>query len=57
MNVSQYTYNHPKLGLVTGAIRTPSVIQFRNVPYARIPARFRQSEVVDTLFPPSETVP
>jgi carboxylesterase type B len=42
------TIRHPDLGELTGRVRnhSPSVVQFRNVPYAHIPARFRQSKIV-----------
>ncbi len=48
------THTHPGLGPLTGIVRSPSAPsppppQFRNLPYARIPARFRQSVLVETL--------
>jgi carboxylesterase type B len=42
---------HPTLGPLTGTLRSPSVVQFRSIPYARIPARFRQSVPISTLEP------
>jgi carboxylesterase type B len=51
MSASHTSHRHPSLGPITGIVRTPAVVQFRNVPFARIPGRFRQSVLVDTLTP------
>ncbi|KAB5546911.1 Alpha/Beta hydrolase protein [Coniochaeta sp. 2T2.1] len=45
------THDHPNLGLLTGIAPNPSVVQFRNLPYARIPARFQQSILIEALTP------
>lgn len=49
MDESQFTFTHLSLGSLTGVIRSPSVVQFRNLPYAQIPARFRQSRLINAL--------
>jgi hypothetical protein len=36
-------------GPITGLITPNNVVQFRAVPYATIPARFKQSVVLDSL--------
>ncbi|KAH9224255.1 Alpha/Beta hydrolase protein [Leptodontidium sp. 2 PMI_412] len=45
----EFTFTHPGLGSLTGVTRSASVIQFRSIPYARIPTRFRQSVAIDVL--------
>ncbi|KAH7403893.1 Alpha/Beta hydrolase protein, partial [Cadophora sp. MPI-SDFR-AT-0126] len=45
----EFIFPHALLGSLTGITRTPSVVQFRSIPYARIPMRFRQSVAVDVL--------
>ena len=44
-----FSFSHATLGSVTGITRTSSVVQFRSIPYGRVPARFRQSVAVDML--------
>jgi DNA-binding sugar fermentation-stimulating protein len=44
-----FTFHHANLGRMTGIITPNNVIQFRAVPYATIPARFKQSVLSDTL--------
>jgi carboxylesterase type B len=46
-----FIVSHPSLGTLNGLIpaSTPSVAQFRNIPFGRIPARFRQSVLATTL--------
>lgn len=39
----KYTFSHEKLGTITGWQRGDDVVQFRGIPYADIPGRFRQS--------------
>lgn len=45
----RFSFDHATLGPVVGITRTPSVVQFRSIAYARIPMRFRQSIAVDVL--------
>ena len=45
----EFNFPHATLGSLTGITRTASVVQFRSIPYARIPMRFRQSVAVDVL--------
>jgi hypothetical protein len=46
-----YQFKHSKLGNIVGLARGPNseVVQFRGIPFASIPARFRQSVVVKKL--------
>lgn len=46
-----YQFNHSKLGDLVGLARGPNseVVQFRGIPFASIPARFRQSVVAKQL--------
>ena len=44
-----YGYHHDKLGDLTGLRRGDDVVQFCGIPYASIPARFRQSKFVTKL--------
>src|ERR1700742_623371 len=37
------TFTHPLLGALVGVARGDDIIQFRGIPYADVPARFRQS--------------
>lgn len=46
---SSYTFYHPELGSMTGIIQPDNVVQFRAVPYASIPARFKRSILLETL--------
>ncbi|KAG5759945.1 hypothetical protein H9Q72_011931 [Fusarium xylarioides] len=43
MTVLDYTFNHRELGSITGLARDDDVVQFRGIPFASIPGRFRQS--------------
>ncbi|KAF5231643.1 hypothetical protein FANTH_13310 [Fusarium anthophilum] len=43
MTVSDYTLNHPELGSIVGLARDDDVVQFRGIPFASVPGRFRQS--------------
>jgi carboxylesterase type B len=45
----RFSFDHATLGPLVGITRTPSVVQFRSIAYARIPMRFRQSVAVDVL--------
>jgi len=52
-----HTFTHPKLGTITGLAGSPSttnVVHFRSIPFASIPARFRQSVLLDHI-PSSRT--
>lgn len=42
-NVRTYTFHHAELGEMTGVIAPDGVVQFRAIPFATIPARFKQS--------------
>ena len=44
-----YTFQHRELGSITGVITPNNVVQFRAVPYATIPARFKRSVLLDQL--------
>ncbi|KAF5568073.1 triacylglycerol lipase V precursor [Fusarium phyllophilum] len=43
MTVSDYTLNHRELGSIIGLARDDDVVQFRGIPFASVPGRFRQS--------------
>lgn len=44
-----YSYNHPDLGELRGVIGEDGVAQFRGIPFARIPERFKHSELLQSL--------
>jgi len=44
-----HTYKHPTLGSLTGLLKTPSIIQYRSIPFATIPGRFRQAVQLNDL--------
>lgn len=44
-----FSFSHATLGPLVGLTRTPSVVQFRSIVYARLPMRFRQSVPVDVI--------
>jgi len=44
-----FTFHHADLGPMTGIVTPDNVVQFRAVPYATIPARFKQSVLSETL--------
>jgi carboxylesterase type B len=47
-----HTFTHPDLGTITGLAgspSTPNVVHFRSIPFASIPARFRQSVPLDHI--------
>ncbi|KAF3048341.1 hypothetical protein E8E12_011706 [Didymella heteroderae] len=46
---STYTFDHPELGSLTGIIQPHNVVQFRAVPYATVPARFKRSILLNKL--------
>lgn len=51
-----YQISHPQLGGIHGRRITDDLIQFRSLPYARIPRRFARSTLVDHL-PKEDTGP
>lgn len=44
-----FTFHHVELGPMTGLVTPDNVVKFRAVPYASIPARFKQSILLDSL--------
>lgn len=44
-----YDCHHDSLGEIKGITRGEHIVQFRGIAYASIPARFRQSELVEQL--------
>ncbi|KAH8597396.1 Alpha/Beta hydrolase protein [Bisporella sp. PMI_857] len=49
---TSHTFIHPQLGNLTGRINvqlTPDVVHFRSIPFASIPARFRQSILLTSI--------
>lgn len=51
-----YTYSHPTLGPLTGRLTnlpiispTAETVQFRSIPFATIPARFKLAHLLDTI--------
>ncbi|KAF3095392.1 hypothetical protein TWF569_005175 [Orbilia oligospora] len=50
MSYKTYTFPHPVLGPLTGRlVENDSVVHFRSIPYATIPARFRPSEPLSAI--------
>ncbi|KAK6512871.1 hypothetical protein TWF506_009035 [Arthrobotrys conoides] len=50
MSYKTYTFPHPVLGPLTGRlVENDSVVHFRSIPYATIPARFRPSQLLSTI--------
>lgn len=48
------TFHHADLGSMTGLITPDNVVQFRGIPFATVPARFKQSILLHTLSDSSE---
>lgn len=46
---ARFEFQHNTLGHLTGLAREDDIVNFRGIPYATIPARFRQSEVLEKL--------
>jgi hypothetical protein len=46
---SVFKFHHDALGDIIGWHRQGDIVQFRGLPFASIPARFRQSVLVDQL--------
>ncbi|KAF2622318.1 alpha/beta-hydrolase [Macroventuria anomochaeta] len=44
-----FTFHHAELGSLTGLVTPDNVVQFRAVPYATIPARFKRSILLGSL--------
>ena len=44
-----FTFDHPELGHMIGIVQPDNVVQFRAIPYATLPARFKQSVLLDRL--------
>ncbi|KAK6343409.1 hypothetical protein TWF730_010998 [Orbilia blumenaviensis] len=50
MSYKTYTFSHPVLGPLTGRlVENESIVHFRSIPYATIPARFRPSQPLSTI--------
>jgi len=47
--LQSYDFQHDSLGKIKGIARGDQILQFRGIPYASIPARFRQSKLVQQL--------
>jgi len=47
--LQSYDHQHELLGEIKGITRGDEIVQFRGIPYASIPARFRQSKLVEQL--------
>lgn len=45
----EFNFNHERLGEIVGYTRGYDLVQFRGIPYATIPGRFRQSVLKTTL--------
>jgi hypothetical protein len=44
-----FTFDHAELGPMTGLITPQNVVQFRAIPYATIPARFKRSILLESI--------
>jgi hypothetical protein len=44
-------FEHPILGRLVGQRRNRNVVQFRSIPYASVPGRFRQAKLIEELSP------
>jgi len=47
--MESYYFEHRQLGSLIGLARGDDVVQFRGIPFASIPARFRQSQLLGSL--------
>lgn len=45
----EYRLEHKDLGQLIGLARGDDVVQFRGIPFATIPARFRQARLLESL--------
>ncbi|KJR84373.1 uncharacterized protein SPSK_08576 [Sporothrix schenckii 1099-18] len=48
-NEADYHLHHPQLGEVVGMARGDDIVQFRGLPFAAIPGRFRQATLLEQL--------
>ncbi|CAO2647459.1 Nn.00g083810.m01.CDS01 [Neocucurbitaria sp. VM-36] len=44
-----FTFHHAELGPMSGFVKPNNVVQFRGIPFASIPGRFKQSILLDSL--------
>lgn len=44
-----FTFQHPELGSLTGLVQPDDVVQFRAIPYATVPGRFKRSILRENL--------
>jgi hypothetical protein len=44
---STATFKHSSLGTIHGVNPIPNVVQYRCIPFATIPARFKHSQLID----------
>jgi hypothetical protein len=49
MTISSPTFKHASLGTFTGVNPIPEVVQYRSIPFASIPARFKHSQLIDNV--------
>ena len=56
---SDYNFSHPQLGELKGRVSsdTPDVVQFRSLPYATVPARFKPSILLGRIPPHFDSRP
>jgi hypothetical protein len=47
--VADYHLHHPQLGELVGMTRGDDIVQFRGIPFAEIPGRFRQAKLLGQL--------
>ena len=50
-SIKKFKFSHPLLGELHGRLCIDGVVQFRGIPFARIPGRFRQAALADQLLP------
>jgi hypothetical protein len=48
-SLPSYLFKHTSLGEIIGLARGDDIVQFRGVPFASIPARFRQACLLESL--------
>lgn len=48
-SATDYHLNHPQLGELVGFQRGDDIVQFRGIPFAEIPGRFRQATLLESL--------
>ncbi|RPA84810.1 alpha/beta-hydrolase [Ascobolus immersus RN42] len=47
--MQNFVHHHPELGELQGLVDNDGIVQLRGIPFARIPARFKHSELLTTL--------